>query len=822
MAQQRMARRLEQPRCRWVGSRLLRRPFGFALAAALVLGTVSRASLAEDAAEALRIASRQVDAVNADVGAIERVIKTGKRETTSAERRIGDATMLMGIKDYERAADVLNQLVELYPDHPTAYADGVRLLAETYFLSKQYVTARRVYQRIIESTDDRRFMPYREQAAVRLVDVALRTGDVEPLGPFLDGIAAEAASSSAVSYALGKGRYALRDWAGATAALGGVDGTSEYAHQARFLRAVIAVKEAAPDPVKAPGDEVDGVVEVDRPRLPRDRFDPAIAAFLDVTKLPADSVEHRHVIALAWMALGRLYYETDRWREAVDAYNHIDRDSPEFGPMLYELAWVYVRLGDVVRARRALEVLAVAAPKHQDIADAQLLRGDLMLRAGMFDKSLKVYESVRGTYETMRERVDDFLRSTTDPGAYFDTLNLDQLELFESGAKLPVLAVRWAKEGEDGTAAFAVVDDITICRRLIRESNEMIDRLNAVLASPNRVRALPGLKVGAEKGLSLHNTLARVRLRLAHGLDDVADEDELSRPLRDARKRRRALERRLSMVPVSAAEFEKREEQARRQWNKASQALQRLQLELDTVQATINGLERMLQDGPQAGVVRDPARQRQLTQELGVQQRNVEQYRQSMTQLRRAVEAGRVQAGFGDKRFVEDAEVRKRFRDLLWREVQLSQGGGGGADLAAYAQLASPLLRKADTADQKIAAALARLNERVSTKADELRDAVRQETANLVEYAVVLEALDRESRMVVGEVAMRNFANVRDRLKNIVLRADVGITEEAWEVREEQLTRVRRLRIERARGERRLREELSEVLDDSGEPEAEP
>ena len=68
---------------------------------------------------------------------------------------------------------------------------------------------------------------------------------------------------------------------------------------------------------------------------------------------------------------------------------------------------------------------------------------------------------------------------------------------------------------------------------------------------------------------------------------------------------------------------------------------------------------------------------------------------------------------------------------------------------------------------------------------------------------------------------MRNFANVRDRLENIVLRADVGITEEAWEVREEQLTRVRRLRIERARGVRRLQEELSEVLDDSGEPEPE-
>jgi hypothetical protein len=70
---------------------------------------------------------------------------------------------------------------------------------------------------------------------------------------------------------------------------------------------------------------------------------------------------------------------------------------------------------------------------------------------------------------------------------------------------------------------------------------------------------------------------------------------------------------------------------------------------------------------------------------------------------------------------------------------------------------------------------------------------------------------------VVGQVAMRNFGLVRDRLKNIVLRADVGVTEEAWEVREEQQTRVRNLLSERARSERLLDEELREVLDDASD-----
>ena len=48
-----------------------------------------------------------------------------------------------------------------------------------------------------------------------------------------------------------------------------------------------------------------------------------------------------------------------------------------------------------------------------------------------------------------------------------------------------------------------------------------------------------------------------------------------------------------------------------------------------------------------------------------------------------------------------------------------------------------------------------------------------------------------------------------------MLKADVGITEEAWEAREEQLIRVRNLQTERARSERLLNEELREVLDDA-------
>jgi tetratricopeptide (TPR) repeat protein len=779
------------------------------LAASSLLAALAVASpaLADDAETSLRAATTRVQKAATDVGSIQRAIAGHQKKSRSAEQSIADAVLLMGVKDYDRAADVLNQVVEKYQQHPTAYADAVNLLGETYFESAQYLSARRLFDQILDGSDNR-FAPYRERAAIRLVDVALRLKEFDRLDALFARLANVQGAQSGLSYAMAKGQIAQGRLGAAATSLQSVAADSQFVHQAKYLSGVVAVQEAAPpDPPEGKKPEA----------VPAGTYAKAVNAFRAVTQLPPDTKEHRHVIDLAWLAIGRLLYEQNEFTQAVDAYNRIDRSSPEFGTMLYELAWVYVRLGDVVRAQRALEVLSVAAPNSQDVADASLLRGDLLLRAGQFDKSRKVYESVRGTYEGMRARVDDFLGQSEDPGVYFDTLSQDQLELFEAGRALPPLVLKWAREGEDGERAFAIIDDVARCRRLIKESNEMIERLNAVLSSPNKIRALPGLRIGAEKALGVLNSLAMARLTIGEGLEDV--EDSVSGQLGQVRAQRKALEARLKLVPVSPADFEGREQDATRQWNKASQGLHRLELEVDTLQATVNGLERMIKDGPEVGVVRSPQQITQFEASLAEQKRLLKYYRDQIGQLRRGVEAGKVQVGFGDKRFVEDSQVREQYKQLLAQEVALSAQGQGGRALANYAARVQPVLTKADAIDQQIGGKLAEIEREVATKAADLRSIVQRETANIVDYSLQLEDLDNEARVLVGEVARRNFGRVRERLRNIVLRADVGITEEAWELREEQYTRVRRLKIERARGIQRLQEELEEVLDDSADPE---
>jgi len=782
--------------------------------AALLLGLVGHPGLARalDSDDAIEVANRQIGAAQGGLGNIQQALNKAKQGERSPEERIADASILMGSKDYARAANTLNAVIEKFPDHSTAYPDALRLLGETYFLDGQYLSARRVFKRVVADTNPR-FGPYQVKALRRLVDIAMRRreyGDLDDIFAAMDRVP-PAAVGSGLAYTRAKALFLKKDYAGAQSSLRSVDSKSEFSHQARYMLGVVAVKQATPPPVKLKDGE-------EPPRIPPKRYANAISLFNQVTQLPPDTPEHRQVIDQAWLAVGRLFYETDQWNQAVQAYNHIDRTSPEFSVMLYELAWVYVRLGDVDRAQRALEVLAIADPDSENLADGALLRGDLMLRAGQFAKSLKVYEGVRDRYEPMREKVDLFLGATSDPSVYYDKLSALDTDTLGTDSELPPLALRWAREAEDGPAAFSVIDNVAECRQLIKESNEMIERLNTVLNSPNRVRAFPELKAAQEHATSLLNRTGIARLALGQGMDDV-DDDDFSGDFAVARRDRRALEARMRRIPISETDFQKRDAQATKQWNKASQGVQRLTLEVDQLQAIVNGLRRLLKEGPAQGVVRDPASVERLQQELVENERDLVLYRKQMDELRRLVRAGKLQVGFGDQRFIEDARVREAHREALNREVGLAAQGAGGGDLTGYARRIQPLLNKADATDSRAESALAELEKQVEERTIGVKKQVATETTNIVGYTVRLDELDDQARLVVGEVAMRNLGLVRDRMKNIVMRADVGITEQAWEVREEQITRVRALQVERAREDRLLREELQEVLDDSGESE---
>jgi len=261
----------------------------------------------------------------------------------------------------------------------------------------------------------------------------------------------------------------------------------------------------------------------------------------------------------------------------------------------------------------------------------------------------------------------------------------------------------------------------------------------------------------------------------------------------------------------------RREEQGTRTWNRASQAVQRVTLETDKLQAVINALKQVLEDADKHGVTRDPASRARFQAEVDANEQDLAVYRARIEGYRDGVDTGRVQVGFGDQRYVEDERVRKRFRELLERELALLSAGRQSAKSLDYARSVAPVLADARALEDRLEETLAALEAQVAAGAEQLRRLVDEESERIEVFTQRLDALDQHARLLVGEVAMKNFASVRDRLKGIVLRADVGIVQQAWELREEQQIRLRNLQRQKALEEQNLDDELREVFDDAAE-----
>jgi len=800
----------------------MRRLQSGALVAAVFASFLAKHAAALDSSEAMGRATTALQGVEADAGKPAPAPKFLQRPATPAER-IAAGEMLLQTKDYDRAIDSLSKVLELNRQGKASegdYADASFLLAEAYFQSKQYLSSRRHYREILDKGTQQAYADYVGRALSRLVDVALRGDDLESLDYVfarLDRLP-QSDRTGSLPYARAKALYAKKDYTAAKPAVNLIPAGSEYTLQGQYLLGVILLKEALataaaapPPPAPAAGAPAGTTPPA---TVPDTRFVQAIEQFHKVTRLPATTPAARHVVDLAWMAVGRLFHETDNYIEAADAYSHVDRGSPEFSTMLYELAWVYVRLGDFERAQRALEVLTITDPDNLELADGSLLRADLMLRAGEFQNALGLYKDVSGHFEPIRQQLDDFLKSTNDPAVYYDKLTADDFGATDN--KLPKVVLDWARDQAEDQHVFGVIDDVSRSRMLIKNSRKLAAKLGAVLSVSTRVKAFPEIRIQLQQVLSLLNRVARARGTLAEGLDSVANRD-VGGELATLRTERRALMKRLGWMPVTEGEFIRRDEAGDSQWSKVSQTLQSLTVEADKLNAIVNGLKRVMTEPDAHGVTADAQSRARFQLEIEANERDLATYHQKIEEFHNAIEVGQAEIGFGDQRYVEDQDARQRLRDLFSREISLVAAGQDSADAAKYAAAVQPLLARMSTDESSLDARRLQYEKQAEEQANALRDKVTQELTLVEGYAQNLDGLDQQARLLVGEIAMKNFSLVRDRLKSIVLRADVGIAQEAWEVREEQALRVRNLQRERAREEQTLNDELREVLDDAEE-----
>jgi TolA-binding protein len=715
------------------------------------------------------------------------------KSDTFVEERLADGELYLRLEDYLRAAILFTDIVDHYPRH-RAYPEALFFLGESLFFAGDYLGARKRYAEVIERGSEQAFAQYLQASISRLIEIAIYTGDFRDIDRYFARL--EELPTLSVTTAYYRAKYLYNRAVPVADVIEGPPNASiQGIDQGRL-------EQARKGFAAIPGDtefSLRAQYFIGTIHTLRGEHLDAIAAFRAVLGQEPANEQERQIVELTYLALGRLCYETGQLEQAVEAYRAVEQASPHFDRALYELAWTYLRMGDAVQAERALEVLSVAAPESPLNADGKVLRGNLLARARRYGEAEVVFDEVRATLDPIRDELERIRVEHPDLHAYFRQVVRENLDHFDIDDFLPESARRWIVLEGDYERALKVLSDLSESKQLVRQTDELAQRIAGVLSAPNGVSVFSDLRRQKERTTALRNRAARVRATLM---------DEEARVLGKRRggvdqvhSRRMELQAEVMKMPVRTEDFVERDLDELETYRAAGRDLQALRVE-------VLGLEARIVASKTGLLAADPQKidpQAVLTQ-LEQHQAEIKQYEEQLTSIRRRLEVGRLHVGVGDKRYQADDAARAKFMDLVRRERELV-GSAGPAYEAAYSRIAA-VETQLDQRDAEVAAM-------VEQRAAEMLAVVDQETANLARYRAALNSFGGETEEVVGAITYLSFNRVRDRFYDLVLRTDVGKIDIAWAKREDHRIRVDTLTRERARELQVLDDEFRDVMDES-------
>jgi TolA-binding protein len=763
------------------------------------------------------------------------------------ERRLIDAQVLYELKDYEAASIILFDVIEKYPSS-SAYPEALFYLADSLYLKRDYLSSGRFFVKVVElGQNGKRY----QEALQRLIELSLHTGDyasVEDYIAKLEGLAADKQLPS-VPYVKGKYYYFRRQFDKALDALKTIPPNHIYYFHAQYFVAAANVQ-------KGP-----------------ESLDDALLAFGNILKTEPKTNSQKLIAELAHMGTARILLERGQLTQAQEEYAKIGSKSDQFNDMLYESAWVAIKGKDYVKARQQFDLLLLNAPESPLAPEVKLIVGSLQIRQNNYGLATDAYTKTRDEFEPVYKQLTDELTKTGDAPGYFRDLIAKNLGKFEMVAILPQGAKRWVRDEPDVARVATVISDETDLKKSLKDADDIVKRLEKALSGPARVNVFPELATARAKVQEISNALIEIKKQLAvresQLLATAAAGQKAQLDQLDAE--RTALEAKLAGLPASNASMTERQQKARASFNDLDRRASRLQTSVNAMKNQIAAVRRLYLDAlakknpaaippsppdePPPAPADEPAANASYTQVYEHVDKNLTKSEEGAKALAARVEKLKALAiekpyeskaeldattielyavtaaiedvrkdildhasnvGVGDSDAQAADQVRAQYEDVLKRQHELGvdvKSRLGGTERAKADQVDS-ILERVHGVDQKILAFNSKIDEILDARLKDVSTALNEEKQHVAGFHDALAGYTNESTEVGGAVVADSFHTVANRFYNVVVRADVGIIDVAWALKDQSSRESTRLVAERKRELKLLDDEFKDVLKD--------
>ena len=685
------------------------------------------------------------------------------RSQNDAVTKIADAQLRYRISDWDSASILLAQVV----DEPRyAASAGLRdakyMLADSLFHLRNFDLAKRHFRDLVATKDAN----YALKSARRLLEMAYIDGNYADL----DAMFSEFASSDVgnfgpdIAYMRGKAQYGQGRYEAALASFAGVRGGGIVEFRAGYFAGVTLARL--------------GQLEESRQAFE--------AIILQLAKKKGEA--ERELLNLSRLGRARIYYEQKQFGVAIEAYGEVDPNSPQYKASLYEQAWCFEREGrsrDAVLALQRLQIYANNDPElRYYLPEAGLLIGDFQLRENRYQEATASFARVIRSQRPDVAGVDQILASQSDPAAFLKLL----VNQVDGHFELPAFAQPFFVQDRQLKHALEISNDLAQASVNVAESEIALAELDTGINSRSRVNIFPELRDGWARGIELEmdslqllvGSINAERTALAGKLppEAAAELDKL-------RADRAELETSYRAQPRSFAEMTQRQEVSVKQIRALSVDLFAVKQDLEASIREAKELSEIIVDNQRLGRISPGLAQRQrdaLDEAAGDLNRRLD----TVATIQREIASRSVEVGVADDVSASERGLRLRFRDSLRREAEIlarhRQLAPSGS--ATFGQ-ADAVRANVDSTQTALDAYFTDIERAVDTKIVDLRLVLSEEQARMIAIRTTLETLRSEGARLTGSVAQASFGRVRDRLNGIMMRANIGVLDVAWQQKEE-------------------------------------
>jgi len=507
-------------------------------------------------------------------------ILTGDKEPASLEHlksQLAEAEDDLVTGNAQVASVKLFRLVESPQyakfDYAPEYAIAELTLARALIRAGGYKTAEHYLLRVLgRGTKSPAFAP----AYRGLVDVALETREQTAILAVLDHFGQDFAARGGTlpkdcawehTYLAGKVAYEAGDTARAESLFSGIDRQSRFYAAALYFRGLIHARRGHLASARRSMCEI--VEQVDQ-----DRF----TFFIDG--------RYYGIKDLAYLALGRIAHEQEKYDDAYYFYFRVPEDSERLPDALFEASWSMFQAGEYEAANAFLEEFDRSFGKTPLAPDVMLLHAMIDLKSCRFDEVRATLDKLVKTYGPIQEHVATLLKDPDKRVAFYRRLlskrsigmprdpiiellkvdpafykfYADIVALDREAGMVPGDVAVWDEltahekgaTPSNASEAVRLVNDVEALRPLAAGDAEMEARVADLAAEARRAARLGNVGGGpfageAETALTLAGEARKLRVQLVAATSTIAN-----KALVDLDKRLRELLRRARLTHIDA------------------------------------------------------------------------------------------------------------------------------------------------------------------------------------------------------------------------------------------------------------------------------